>query len=122
MMTEFHVKGYKSLADVKIPLTPIHVLIGQNDSGKTSVLEAILALSRSTEKPLAEAFEGSWTGRELVFHGSEDSRIELGYKLDSSTDDSQFTYDLKVEFPSPQQGSAKQVSESATHGGNTDPV
>ena len=97
MMTEFHVKGYKSLADVKIPLTPIHVLIGQNDSGKTSVLEAMLALSRTTEKPLPDAFPGSWTGRELVFHGSEEPTIELGCKLKSNRDATKFDYALRVD-------------------------
>ena len=41
MLTQFSVKNYKCLADVTLPLTPIHVLIGQNDTGKTSLLEAI---------------------------------------------------------------------------------
>ncbi len=102
MMTEFHVKGYKSLADVKIPLTPIHVLIGQNDSGKTSVLEAMLALSRTTEKPLDEAFGGAWTGRELVYHGSPEPTIELGCKLQFASEPTHFEYMIRVGFPSPQ--------------------
>ena len=52
MIEEFYVNNYKCLVDVRLPLTPMHVIIGQNDSGKTSLLEAMLALSRSTEKPL----------------------------------------------------------------------
>ena len=42
------VNNYKCLVGVDFPLTPIHVIIGQNDSGKTNLLEAMLALSRST--------------------------------------------------------------------------
>ena len=95
MMTEFHVKGYKSLADVKIPLTPIHVLIGENDSGKTSVLEAMLALSRTTSRPLDEAFSGEWKGHDLVFHSHVDREIELS----ATFDESESVYKLRVEFP-----------------------
>ena len=39
-LSRFGVKNYKCLGDIDIPLTPIHVLIGQNDAGKTSLLEA----------------------------------------------------------------------------------
>ncbi|MHB1767925.1 MAG: AAA family ATPase [Phycisphaerae bacterium] len=41
MIMQFHVKNYKALRDVTLPLTQIHVLIGPNDSGKTSILEAL---------------------------------------------------------------------------------
>jgi AAA15 family ATPase/GTPase len=40
MITRFRVRNYKALRDVTLDLTPIHVLIGPNDSGKTSILEA----------------------------------------------------------------------------------
>ena len=43
-LSRFGVKNYKCLGDIDIPLTPIHVLIGPNDSGKTSLLEAMAAL------------------------------------------------------------------------------
>lgn len=43
MLSHFSVKNYKCLADVSLDLTPIHVLIGQNDTGKTSLFEAIRA-------------------------------------------------------------------------------
>ena len=46
VMTRFGVKNYKCLKEVDIPLTPIHVIIGQNDAGKTSLLEAMLAFFR----------------------------------------------------------------------------
>jgi predicted ATPase len=75
MLTRFSVKNYKCLADVSLPLTPLHVLIGQNDAGKTSLLEAMLAFYRSSRMPLAQAFPGKWEGRELVFHGSSNAQI-----------------------------------------------
>jgi hypothetical protein len=40
-LSRFGVKNYKCLGEIDIPLTPIHVIIGENDSGKTSLFEAI---------------------------------------------------------------------------------
>lgn len=57
MMTRFRVQNYKALRDVTLDLTPIHVLIGPNDSGKTSLLESIFVCCRSFERPISDACE-----------------------------------------------------------------
>lgn len=67
MITRFHVENYKALRDVTLELTPIHVLIGPNDSGKTSIFEALTALSKTTSEHLTAAFGTRWQGRELVW-------------------------------------------------------
>lgn len=101
MMTRFSVKNYKCLADVDIPLTPIHVIIGQNDSGKTSLLEAILALHQSVVTPLPSAFPGKWEGNDLVYEGANDARIdfEAGFRNHHSAVSNESTYHLSVLFP-----------------------
>ncbi len=101
MIESFYVNNYKCLVDVRIPLTPIHVIIGQNDSGKTSVLEAMLALSRSTERPLAEAFPGEWQDRELVFTKAEKPIIqfEVHFGSPGGVLVTPGLYQLEVEFP-----------------------
>lgn len=81
MIHEFHVQNYKALRDVKLKLTPMHVLIGPNDSGKTSILEALGALCRSVEMPLGEAFQGRWDGHELITHGSNPPVIRFEAKI-----------------------------------------
>ena len=80
MLSYFRVENYKCLERVEFPLTPIHVLIGRNDSGKTSVLEAMLAYMRSTNSTIAvqDALPDGWLGEELVFHGApNDAQISL---------------------------------------------
>jgi len=67
MIKRLRVKNFKALRDVEIELTPIHVLIGPNDSGKTSILDALAALCRSVDHPLDQTFLGSWKGSELVW-------------------------------------------------------
>ena len=71
MITRFEVRNYKALRAVAMDLTPIHILIGPNDSGKTSILEAIRTLCRTVDYPLESAFEGRWQGRELVWRAGE---------------------------------------------------
>ena len=77
MIKRFRVQNYKALRDVTLDLTPIHVLIGPNDSGKTSMLEATAALCRSVDHPLAEAFMGLWEARSLVWHGKPDLHVSF---------------------------------------------
>lgn len=92
MISRFRVQNYKALHDVVINLTPIHVLIGPNDSGKTSILEAIAALCRSVDRPLPNAFTGTWDGRELVWMGKRDLAIAL--EVEITDPDEPFTYGL----------------------------
>ena len=77
MITRFRVQNYKALRDVTLDLTPIHVLIGPNDSGKTSILEALASLCRSVDHELPEAFVGSWQGADLVWKGDIDRLVAL---------------------------------------------
>ena len=84
MMTRFSVKNYKCLKDVDIPLTPIHVVIGQNDAGKTSLLEAMCAFFRSSERLARDAFTGTWKGKELVFNGAKTGTVEMHAQWDKS--------------------------------------
>lgn len=81
MITHFRVRNYKALRDVALDLTPIHVLIGPNDSGKTSILEAITALCRLVDQPFEQAFEGRWQGRDLVWRGAPEPQISFEVSL-----------------------------------------
>ena len=92
MIERLKVQNYKSLRNVDVRLTQMHLLIGPNDSGKTSLLEALAALSRSVDNPLPNSFEGSWTGRELVWQ-SQDLPVIFEVKFQGS-----LTYGLQVTF------------------------
>src|SRR5690242_4390981 len=77
----FQVHNYKALRDVALELTPVHALIGPNDSGKTSILYALAAFSRSADFDLQRAFVGSWEGRDLVWHGDPEGIVRLSAVL-----------------------------------------
>ena len=82
MITRLKVQNFKALRDIEIELTPIHVLIGPNDSGKTSILDALAALCRSVDHDLAQAFLGSWKGTELVWKGQLQSPVTIEVDFD----------------------------------------
>jgi len=46
VITQLSISHVKAIASATIPLGPITVLVGPNDSGKSTILQALLALSR----------------------------------------------------------------------------
>jgi len=85
MITRLRIKNFKALRDVEVNLTPIHVLIGPNDSGKTSILDALAALCRSVDHSLSEAFLGYWRGSELVWTGKFGLPVTIEVDFDKDT-------------------------------------
>jgi predicted ATPase len=119
MITRFRVQNYKALRDVTVELTPVHVLIGPNDSGKTSLLEALSAFSRSTtERGLTNAFVGNWQGRELVWRG-EESAVVLTAEL--VIGETTAEYSLEIRFHA-QGREAQRHDERIVAPLGTDPV
>lgn len=82
MIKQFHVENFKALRDVTVDLTPFHVLIGPNDSGKTSILQAIAGLLRTVDEDNHRWFPGLWSGRDLVWRGTRRSTVALRVNVD----------------------------------------
>ncbi len=66
MLKRIRIRGYKSLADLEVTLTPLSVLFGPNASGKSNFLDALQLLSRIvTNRTLKEAFDPPYRGTPL---------------------------------------------------------
>jgi predicted ATPase len=66
MLNRIHIKGYKSLSDVEVRLSPLAVLFGPNAAGKSNFLDALQLLSKlATSKTLKEAFDPPYRGKPL---------------------------------------------------------
>ena len=94
MISQFRVQNYKALRDVTLDLTPMHVLIGPNDSGKTSVLDCLWILSESARRPLEDVLPQPWRGKELVWGKS---RKEVTFSIAPLHNES-ITYSLTCGF------------------------
>ncbi len=105
MIKRMHVEDFKALRHVEVDLEPFTVLIGPNDTGKSSFLEAVYAFSESTRSPLANCFWSSWQNRELVWNRLPDKQVRLSGVLGESSKDSkgnakpnELTYSLWLGF------------------------
>jgi AAA15 family ATPase/GTPase len=58
MLNRIHIKGYKSLGDVEVRLSPLSVLFGPNAAGKSNFLDALQLILH----PVSEALELSENG------------------------------------------------------------
>lgn len=113
MITRLRVENYKALRDISLELTPIHALIGPNDSGKTSILNAIASLCRSADYPLQQAFLGAWEGRELVWHGSADGVIRFSAEIASGEE--KLSYVLACRFGNSGRSALVEVEKIRLH-------
>jgi predicted ATPase len=66
MLKRIHIKGYKSLRDTEVRLSPLSVLFGPNAAGKSNFLDGLQLLSKlGTSKTLKEAFDPPYRGKPL---------------------------------------------------------
>ncbi|MCL4207023.1 MAG: AAA family ATPase [Pirellulaceae bacterium] len=62
MIDRVRIQNFKCLLETTVDLGPLTVLIGPNDSGKTSFLEALRMLGATTERALTEVFHDDAKG------------------------------------------------------------
>ena len=66
MLKRVYIKGYKSLTEVEVHLSPLTLLFGPNAAGKSNFLDALQLLSKlSTSRTLKEAFDPPYRGKPL---------------------------------------------------------
>ena len=66
MLKRIHIKGYKSLQDVEVELSPLTLLFGPNAAGKSNFLDSLQLLSKmATSQTLNEAFNPPYRGKPL---------------------------------------------------------
>jgi ABC-type uncharacterized transport system ATPase subunit len=63
------IRNFRCIQEIDFALTPLHALIGPNDSGKSTILDAIISISRGTAEPASEVTAFSHS-RALTMSGS----------------------------------------------------
>ncbi len=95
MIRRVRIKGYKSLRDLEVRLTPLSVLFGPNAVGKSNFLDALQLLSRIvTSRTLKEAFEPPYRGKPLESFWFGEGGMEGLLQKDSVT----FSIEVDVEL------------------------
>lgn len=98
-ITEIHAKGLRSLADVRLRLDGLTVLIGDNGSGKSSLIEVCELLQRAASESFSEDLnrihggvgsllragaEHLELGLVIALEGGSHERFEYSFALDRS--------------------------------------
>ena len=92
MISKIHIKNFKALRDTgELEIKPITFLVGPNSSGKTSLIQAILALrqtvrSQDPHTPLILDDDYITLGsyRDAVFGHDEKNKIGIGFEADEN--------------------------------------
>jgi predicted ATPase len=98
MLTTVSLQNFKCLLDVTVQLDPLTVLIGPNDSGKSSLLDAIHLLGRTALDPLFQVFGLSNDVRDLSQLRNlvwwRDEELTINWRAEGEALGRQFVYRL----------------------------
>jgi len=89
MITQLHVKNYRSLADITLELDPLTVLVGLNGSGKSTLVDVLsflsdalrLSLDTAIHKRLGIHAVRGWSADERLVDIEMSLQIKIGNKL-----------------------------------------
>ena len=91
MINKVVIRNFKSIRSLELDLMPgVNVLVGQNGSGKTNILEAIYFLYKSlieapSRVPYMSHAPEYWSGKDLIFNRDPSRHVELGFGLEEYT-------------------------------------
>src|SRR5438309_7934609 len=79
MLERIHIENYKCLREVTVQLGDFTILIGPNDSGKSSFLDVIESLGKIPTQSLQQLFSGDKALSNLVWRKQKDRKLSGKY-------------------------------------------
>jgi len=94
MFERIHIKNYKCLRDVTVDLGDFTILIGPNDSGKSSFLEVIQTFGKIAQPNFTGIFQGDRSLDNLVWR--KDAGRNIVWEVTGSIAEHRFVYYLEL--------------------------
>mgnify|MGYP001581257599 FL=1 len=97
MLTEIRLRNFKAFGEneQKLALSRLNVFIGENGTGKSSVLQALTLLAQSAGKPSAQPGKFKFSSfSDLVHGGTRRGNVALGFAGRTSSDDAERAVDF----------------------------
>ncbi len=105
MINHFRVTNFRCLQDVQLELGPFNVLIGRNDSGKTSLLDAIQALGCTANEAWSSAVGTVGSIREVVWRKQQHTAVT--WEVRGIAEHADYSYEIALspdqKFPKREQ-------------------
>ncbi len=99
MLQRIHIENYKCLRDVSVELGDFTILIGPNDSGKSSFLEVIRMLGKIGQGSIGGALQGDRSLENLVWR--KDAGRSIVWDVAGSVAEHRFAYHLELPLNRP---------------------
>lgn len=96
MIHQLRVRNLKCLHDVTVRFAPLTVLVGPNDSGKTSILDALRWLGRTAKMNLESALEDQAPGDLVTKHAEAGAQVR--WEVEGSAGGAPFRYQLVLPW------------------------
>ncbi|WP_027145805.1 DUF3696 domain-containing protein [Mesorhizobium sp. WSM3626] len=101
-MKNLHIKNFKSIADAELPLGRITLLTGLNGAGKSSVMQALLAIRQSYKSGELQRGLLNFSGElvdlgsagEVLFEDASEDRIEFSFICDDRSESIRLAFDI----------------------------
>jgi len=97
MLDRIHIENYKCLRDVTVDLNDFTILIGPNDSGKSSFVEVIRTFSSILQQNYTAAFTGDRSLANLVWRKDADRQIVLDVAGSAAGHRFQYTLEIPID-------------------------
>jgi predicted ATPase len=85
MLNSLNIENFRCIRGTRFSLAPLTVLIGPNDSGKTTILDAIQRLGRLTTRELVHVFSGDHSIENITWRRTKEARVR--FSLDGNAGD-----------------------------------
>lgn len=125
-ITDLHIRGYRSVRELHLPLGPVNMLVGPNGCGKTNLYRALRLMTAAAEGRLARTLADEGGMPSAMFAGVRKKDEDAGILLSVSTE--AFRYDLRLGL-APKSADAfeldpdvKEETIKLFHGGRKVPV
>lgn len=94
VITRLEIENFKAIRKLAIDLNPLTVLVGPNDSGKSTILQALELISRSVAAPVDES--PWWSqGPAVELLGASQHDAPLSFAVAGTTSESTYRYELQ---------------------------
>lgn len=94
MIKEITISGFKAIQSVKVRMSDLTVFIGNNGSGKSSLIEALQTLQTALRSGLTDAFNERWLGMEYILN----QQVEAVHKEYGSRSNASFPGGFQIEL------------------------